>query len=467
MRFSRIAVLTLILMLLSLSVSAQRDTRGGGPAPIDDSNAFIHVSTLANTSFNETSLDSEGNGTSPLTDNITNAMVFVTHNIIAGSAAHAEPFGVYYFTGGWSIFNQISANNMPLNVAFNVQVMGKGDNVFIHTATAANSSSHITYLNHPLLNNTPSAIVMVTPRWEGVYNPNEIGVYYTGAEWAIFNQNGAAMPVNAMFNVQVAKNAAAYTHVATAGNIVDTSKTEIDNAFLNNNPSAQFLVTQNWTVGGGIYNDEAIAVEYNSAAGRWRIINSDGSAMPVNAGFNILITHTGDVFGDGVLMNGGFEVPATTKTTAVKWNTTNAGTGSKRVCNRYAPVAPTNKTFALVGECSYLLKGLAGTTRKIVQTVNLVLPPSANNAIDFRGLVKGVNVVGAQIKGVVTLSNDTKVSYTVSGASLNGSYDWKSVNAFTPFNSATPPKRVQLTIRIGGGSLYLDNLSSAIYIGTR
>jgi hypothetical protein len=45
---------------------------------------------------------------------------------------------------------------------------------------------------------------MVTQRWEGVYNPNPVGVFYAGGRWRIFNENVLAdMPVGAQFNIFV------------------------------------------------------------------------------------------------------------------------------------------------------------------------------------------------------------------------------------------------------------------------
>ena len=63
-----------------------------------------------------------------------------------------------------------------------------------------------------LTNGNPNAIVVVTPNWNPggvcpcVYNNHPIGVWYTGSQWAIFNQDIAAMPVNASFNVYVDAN---------------------------------------------------------------------------------------------------------------------------------------------------------------------------------------------------------------------------------------------------------------------
>jgi hypothetical protein len=44
---------------------------------------------------------------------------------------------------------------------------------------------------------------MVTQLWTGVYNPHPVGVFYTGGKWTIFNEDLAAMPVGAKFNVLV------------------------------------------------------------------------------------------------------------------------------------------------------------------------------------------------------------------------------------------------------------------------
>jgi len=82
--------------------------------------------------------------------------------------------------------------------------------VFIHRATVANTSANITSIDHPHCNNDPNAILIVTPNWNpggagGTYNNHPIGVYYNGTRWTIFNQDIAAMPVNAAFNVLVFK----------------------------------------------------------------------------------------------------------------------------------------------------------------------------------------------------------------------------------------------------------------------
>ncbi len=88
--------------------------------------------------------------------------------------------------------------------------IGTSTPAFIHQATAANIDAHTTTINHPHCNGDPNAILIVTPNWNpggvgGTYNNHPIGVYYTGAVWAIFNQDLANIPVNAAFNVLVIK----------------------------------------------------------------------------------------------------------------------------------------------------------------------------------------------------------------------------------------------------------------------
>jgi hypothetical protein len=91
--------------------------------------------------------------------------------------------------------------------------IGTATPVFIHRATPATITLHVTKIEHPLCNGDPNAILIVTPNWNpgggaGVYDNHPIGVYYEDpptARWHIFNQDGAAMPVGAAFNILVVK----------------------------------------------------------------------------------------------------------------------------------------------------------------------------------------------------------------------------------------------------------------------
>jgi hypothetical protein len=86
------------------------------------------------------------------------------------------------------------------------------DALFVHHATAENISRNSTYLDNPLTNGYPNAILYVTQNWNpggnaGTYNNHPIGVWYDTErqKWAIFNQDREPMPDGAAFNVAVSK----------------------------------------------------------------------------------------------------------------------------------------------------------------------------------------------------------------------------------------------------------------------
>lgn len=94
--------------------------------------------------------------------------------------------------------------------AFQVYNAGVGTNTtaFIQVATANNITGSYTEIDHPLTNNAPGAMLIVTPNYNppnvtGGYNNHPIGVSYFSNKWRIFNQDSAAMPVGVAFNVLI------------------------------------------------------------------------------------------------------------------------------------------------------------------------------------------------------------------------------------------------------------------------
>ncbi|MGF1471052.1 MAG: SHOCT domain-containing protein [Rubrobacteraceae bacterium] len=87
------------------------------------------------------------------------------------------------------------------------------DAVFTHRANPDNIDSNSTYIDDPLTNDDPDAILQVTQNWNpngdgGTYNDHPIGVWYDSSrsQWAIFNQDREAMPPDSAFNVSVLKD---------------------------------------------------------------------------------------------------------------------------------------------------------------------------------------------------------------------------------------------------------------------
>jgi hypothetical protein len=191
-------------------LTMQPNTAFNTLVPNPDTSVFVHKSTAANSAGDYTTIDY------PLTNGNPNAIILVTPNLDPGGLSvkyHDHPIGVYYNTTAskWRIFNQDIAP-MQIGASFNVFIptAGPGVGVFVHTAIGG--SGNQTYINNPMTNGNPNAIVVVTPNWNpggigGVYANFPIGVYYnnTARKWAIFNQNGisSSMPANAAFNVYV------------------------------------------------------------------------------------------------------------------------------------------------------------------------------------------------------------------------------------------------------------------------
>lgn len=170
---------------------------------------------------------------------------------------------------------------------------------FTHVVTAANTGcgfNQCSYIDHPLTNNNPNAVLFVTQTRmvngaaTADFNAHPVGVWYAGAQgkWAIFNEDLAAMTAGAAFSVHVeSANANVYKHVATAGNSAG-DYTVLNHALANGNINAVILVTQDF--GSGVYNAHHIGLVYNAASGgRWRIFNQDGTAIPVGATFNVFV----------------------------------------------------------------------------------------------------------------------------------------------------------------------------------
>ena len=108
---------------------------------------------------------------------------------------------------------------MPVGASFNVRPTPAGDRCFVHRPAADNISGHVTTIRHPLLDGQADRKLLVTPNWNpggcgGVYNNHAIGIWWTGANWTIFNQDIVAMPPGAAFNVEIVDLPEAFVHVA-------------------------------------------------------------------------------------------------------------------------------------------------------------------------------------------------------------------------------------------------------------
>src|SRR5215210_46402 len=169
------------------------------------------------------------------------------------------------------------------------------DIAFVHRSDEENSRGDYTYLSDPSIDGDPNAVVLVTPipdQENGIYEHN-VGVWYEpeAQRWAIFNQDRVAVPAGTTFQVVVPGGPEKIVHRAESGNI-DENSTYLDAPLVNGKPGAILSVTQNWNPGGGsgTYNDHPVDVRYDAGRQQWAIYNTDDSAMPVGAAFNVAVS---------------------------------------------------------------------------------------------------------------------------------------------------------------------------------
>ncbi len=253
---------------------------------------FAHIATTYNTVSHATYLDHYA------TNNRPDALLFVTPDVQPGGIGdyvyNAHPICVSYSTERqqWYIWNQDIAS-MTSNATFHVLVAAAGPNAFVHTATAGNIAADTTYIDSPLTNDNPNAMILVTPTWGGVNNPHLIGAWYQNStgRWGIFNLDRSAMPVGADFNVLVLPtDRPAFVHRSTAANVAG-AVTYLDHPALNGHPNAIPFVFHNTRPGGGAYavDNHPIGVWYSTTRGRWAVTQLDVTTMPVGVAFNVLV----------------------------------------------------------------------------------------------------------------------------------------------------------------------------------
>jgi len=238
------------------------------------------------------------------TDNRPDALLFVTPDVQPGGVGDyiydPHPIGVWYSTanGRWEISN-LDLFAMTNFATFHVLVVAAaGPNAFIHTAAAGNIVGDTTYIDRPLTNDNPNAMILVTPNLSpgggsSVNNPHLIGAWYQNGtgRWGFFNLDGSDIPVGAAFNVLVLPtDRPAFVHRSTAANVAG-AVTYLDHPALNGHPHAIPFIFHNTRPGGGAYavDNHPIGVWYSTTRGRWAVTQLDVTTMPVGVAFNVLV----------------------------------------------------------------------------------------------------------------------------------------------------------------------------------
>ena len=188
----------------------------------DEANPGQNANAPANkTVFTHTATDANSRGdytyiSDPAIDGDPNAVVLVaqsTDRANARGASYDHNIGVWYEGVNekkWAIFNQDRAA-IPAGTTFKV-IIPPASETFVHYAMLDNTVGNSTYLDNPLTNGEPDALLTVTQDWNpgggrGVYNDHPIDILYDAdiRKWAIYNRDGAPMPDGAAFNVALGR----------------------------------------------------------------------------------------------------------------------------------------------------------------------------------------------------------------------------------------------------------------------
>ena len=193
---------------------------------------------------------------------------------LVGGVSYDHPFGAYFPSPQWSLFNQDSATAMPLGTHFDVMVPASGGGSFIHTSTASSIGGYATTVSDSSTDNLSDRIVLVTQNWTAggasLYNPHPVGVYYGGdSKWHIANLDGSTMQQPLGFNVYAQEPSPnAWRATALAGNEI-----RLDHPLLDNTPCARPQATR--LLGASFISAN---FDLNYSFGKWYIEGYSGIA---------------------------------------------------------------------------------------------------------------------------------------------------------------------------------------------
>lgn len=154
----------------------------------------------------------------------------------------------------------------------------------LHRDANVNSSNHVSVVSWPEINGVAAARTLFTPFRNpdgglGIANAKHTGIYYTGSQWAIFNQNFADMPQGAAFSLARPGIRHTAVHTSTAGNQAGFTSV-IDQPLLNGRSNRIVLASPYWT---SEYFNYPFALAYLDP--RWLIVNVANAPVPTSVNF--------------------------------------------------------------------------------------------------------------------------------------------------------------------------------------
>lgn len=169
-----------------------------------------------------------------------------------------------------------------------------------HVAAKENISCNYdcTLLDIAELNDNSSALLFIKSSTEpgGNPNPHPIGFYYSKGKWHIINLDQRPVVAGTTFHVEylIKADSAHFRYEFTRADIQRDGSAWIDHPALNNNPTARFTTSPSWIPEkGSSTNREETTVSYNTAGGRWSVINLNKKPLFERIAYNISIEAAG------------------------------------------------------------------------------------------------------------------------------------------------------------------------------
>ena len=161
-------------------------------------NSFLVSASATNSSGASTTINN------PLLNERPNAIPIITPNLSPAGltgGTYTPTVGARYYSplSAWQVFS--GGPTFVITQTENVLIPSGGAS-FVVTATAP-VFNHF-FIDNPLSNNNPEALVFVSARDNSGLNPRNVGVYYdvTAHRWAIFNEaNLEPMPAGAAYDI--------------------------------------------------------------------------------------------------------------------------------------------------------------------------------------------------------------------------------------------------------------------------
>lgn len=172
-----------------------------------------------------------------------------------------------------------------------------------HTARQGqNITAHWTTINDPYTNLSPQALLLFTPRWNASLGDPKPANRFTTlwynavvGQWAIVNQDLAAMADGMTFSVLLINSSSAFVHYVIGVNLSRPYRSYLVHPLLNGQPDALVVIAPR-KIDPNRYNTHPIGVVYDGVLGRWAVANEDLGTLAVNNAFNVYIATLVDGF---------------------------------------------------------------------------------------------------------------------------------------------------------------------------